>query len=104
MFTKKVFQYDPYRPLVDQEGVWCYPGGWCCRGGGGWGSVLRGQWRIQDFAEVRAPNLRLRESHQHPILPNFGPRAGASLAPLLDPPLEVVLYRENDVFICFIYF
>ena len=73
--------------------------------GVGWGgSVLRGQWRIQDFAEVRAPNFRLRESHQHPILPNFGPRAGAFLAPLLDPPLEVVLYRENDVFICFIYF
>ena len=45
---------------------------WLVLSGGG-GSVLRDQWRIQDFVEVKAPNLRLRESQQHPILPNFGP-------------------------------
>ena len=56
----------------------------CCR-----------QRRIQDFPGVGVPILQ--RGRQHTILPNFpkncmtlkefGPPEGASLAPLLDPPL-----------------
>ena len=48
ILNKEVFPYDPYRPLVDQDG-----GGWCCPGGvvlskeevlkGGVGGV-QGRW------------------------------------------------------------
>ena len=57
-------------------------------------SLVRDQWRIQDFPEVGAPTLGA--GRQHKILPNFpincmklkefGPLR-ASLASPLDPPM-----------------